>query len=49
VSSTAPTPTRTPADVFGDSGNTDLWVQQVKQILPPSQIVMLYFFQPYAP
>jgi L-ascorbate metabolism protein UlaG (beta-lactamase superfamily) len=36
-------------DVFGDSGNTDLWVQQVKQISPQSQIVMLDFFQSYAP
>ena len=36
-------------DVFGDNGNTDLWVQQVKQVSPNSQIVMLDFFQSYAP
>jgi hypothetical protein len=36
-------------DVFGDKGNTDLWVQQVKQVSPASQIVMLDFFQSYAP
>ena len=36
-------------DVFGDNGNTDLWVQQVKDVSPASQIVMLDFFQSYAP
>jgi hypothetical protein len=36
-------------DVFGDNGNTDVWVQQVKQLSPNSQIVMLDFFQSYAP
>jgi L-ascorbate metabolism protein UlaG (beta-lactamase superfamily) len=36
-------------DVFGDNGNTDLWVQQVKAISPESRIVMLEFFQSYSP
>ena len=36
-------------DVFGDNGNTDLWVQQVTAISPDSQIVMLDFFQSFAP
>jgi hypothetical protein len=36
-------------DVFGDNGNTDLWVEQVKQVSPSTRIVMLEFFQSYAP
>ena len=34
-------------DVFGDNGNP--WVPQVKQLSPNSHVVMLDFFQSYAP
>lgn len=36
-------------DVFGDPGNLDLWVREVKQVSPQSQVVVLNLFQSYAP
>jgi L-ascorbate metabolism protein UlaG (beta-lactamase superfamily) len=36
-------------DVFGAPGNLDLWVQGAKQVSPKSDIVVLKFFDSYAP
>ena len=36
-------------DVFGDAGNLDLWVKEAMQISPQSQVVVMNFFQSYAP
>ena len=35
-------------DVFGDAGNPDLWVKDVKQHSPNTKVVVLDFFQSYA-
>lgn len=35
-------------DVFGDAGNLDLWVKDVKQHSPNTKVVVLDFFQSYA-
>lgn len=36
-------------DVFGDPANLDLWVKEAKQLLPRSRIVVLKFFESFAP
>jgi hypothetical protein len=35
-------------DVFGDAGNLDLWVKDVKQHSPNTKVVVLDFFESYA-
>ncbi len=35
--------------VFGDPGNLDLWVREAKQVSPRSNIVVMKFFESYAP
>jgi L-ascorbate metabolism protein UlaG (beta-lactamase superfamily) len=35
-------------DVFGDPGNLDLWVKEVKQHSPKSKVVVMKFFESYA-
>ena len=35
-------------DVFGDAGNLNLWVKDVKQHAPKSKVVTMDFFQSYA-
>lgn len=35
--------------VFGDPANLDLWVKEAKQLSPKSQIVVLKFFESFAP
>jgi L-ascorbate metabolism protein UlaG (beta-lactamase superfamily) len=35
--------------VFGDPANLDLWVKEAKRFSPKSQIVVLKFFESYAP
>jgi L-ascorbate metabolism protein UlaG (beta-lactamase superfamily) len=35
--------------IFGDPANLDLWVKEAKQISPKSKIVVLKFFESYAP
>ncbi len=36
-------------DVFGDAGNLDLWVRDVKRTSPQSNVVVMKFFESYAP
>jgi L-ascorbate metabolism protein UlaG (beta-lactamase superfamily) len=36
-------------DLFGDAGNLDLWVEEVKRVSPRSEVVVLDFFQSFAP
>ncbi len=36
-------------DVFGDPGNLDLWVREVKRVSPRSDIVVMKFFESYMP
>jgi L-ascorbate metabolism protein UlaG (beta-lactamase superfamily) len=36
-------------DVFGDAGNLDLWVRDVKRASPQSNVVVMKFFDSYAP
>jgi L-ascorbate metabolism protein UlaG (beta-lactamase superfamily) len=36
-------------DVFGDPANLDLWVKEAKQVSPKSKIVVMKFFEAYAP
>jgi len=36
-------------DVFGDPANLDLWVKEAKQISPKSRVVVLKFFESFAP
>ncbi len=36
-------------DVFGDAGNLDLWVRDVKRVSPQSNVVVMKFFESYAP
>ncbi len=36
-------------DVFGDAGNLDLWVSDAKRISSQSNIVVMKFFESYAP
>lgn len=36
-------------DVFGDAGNLDLWVKDVKRASPQSEVVVMKFFESYAP
>lgn len=35
--------------VFGDSGNLDLWVKETRQVSPKSKVVVLKFFESFAP
>lgn len=35
--------------IFGDPANLDLWVKEAKQVSPKSKIVVLKFFEGYAP
>jgi L-ascorbate metabolism protein UlaG (beta-lactamase superfamily) len=35
-------------DIFGDAGNLDLWVNDIKQRSPNSKVVVLDYFQSYA-
>ena len=35
--------------VFGDPGNLDLWVKEAKRVSPKSKVVVLKFFESYAP
>jgi L-ascorbate metabolism protein UlaG (beta-lactamase superfamily) len=35
--------------VFGDPANLDLWVKEVKQLSPKSQVVVLKFFESFTP
>lgn len=35
--------------VFGDPGNVDLWVAEAKRVAPKSKVMMLKFFESYAP
>lgn len=35
-------------DVFGDAGNLDLWVKDVKRLSPKSKVVVMKFFESYA-
>ncbi len=36
-------------DIFGDPANLDLWVREAKQVSPKSKIVVLKFFESFAP
>ncbi len=36
-------------DVFGDPANLDLWVKEAKQLSPKSRIVVMKFFESFAP
>ena len=36
-------------DVFGDPANVDLWVKEARQISPKSKVVVMKFFESYAP
>ncbi len=35
--------------IMGDAGNLDLWVKEAKQISPSSKVVILKFFESFAP
>jgi hypothetical protein len=35
--------------VFGDPGNVDLWVKEARRVSPKTKVVMLKFFESYAP
>jgi len=35
--------------VFGDPGNLDLWVKEARRVSPKSKVVVLKFFETYAP
>jgi hypothetical protein len=35
--------------VFGDPGNLDLWVKEARRVSPKSKLVVLKFFESYAP
>ena len=35
--------------VFGDPGNVDLWVKEARRVSPKSKMVVLKFFESYAP
>jgi L-ascorbate metabolism protein UlaG (beta-lactamase superfamily) len=35
--------------VFGDPGNVDIWVKEARRVSPKSKVVMLKFFESYAP
>src|SRR2546425_1722913 len=42
-------PPRDLRDTFGDPANLDLWVKEVKQLSPKSQIVTMKYFESFAP
>jgi L-ascorbate metabolism protein UlaG (beta-lactamase superfamily) len=42
-------PPRDLRDTFGDPANLDLWVKDVKQLSPKSQVVTMKYFESFAP
>ncbi|PYM79405.1 MAG: MBL fold metallo-hydrolase, partial [Candidatus Rokuibacteriota bacterium] len=42
-------PPQDPRAVLGDDGNLDVFVREVKEVSPESQVVVLKYFETFAP